>query len=148
MGTRILTFGPNQETIDGKTRLGATFYMEADYTPVAVRIHAARATTSEDAQIDILDEDNTSIFEDRSMPQRNVATGQVTSPDAETNALLVEGENGEEYAADFSTDVDGETIIIQEGSWLHCILEHTGGGDNFSVSLELHTITEALTEEE
>ncbi len=148
MGTRILTFGPSIEVIDGKTRLGATFYIEADYTPVATRIYAGRPTTTADAKIDILDENNVSIFENRAITWSNITTGVRTVPDAETNAILVEGENGEEYAEDFSTDVDGETIIIQKGSWLHCIIEHTGGGDNFSVSLELNTSTEALTEEE
>ena len=148
MGTRILTFGPYTENINGKTRLGATYYMEADYTPVAVTIYAAKATTSQDAKIDIKDEDNVSIFENRAVERVNISVPTVRDSDTKTTALLVAGENGEEYAADFSTDVDGETIIIQKGSWLHCILEETGGGDNFSVSLELNTMAEALTEEE
>lgn len=147
MGTRFLTFGPSKQVVDGKTRLGSTYYIETDYTPVAVRIHAGLVPVSGDAKIDI-HADGVSIFNNRTLSDLDLDTGVVDTGTAVTTALLGKGLSSEEYAEDFATDVDGETIIIEKGSWIYCNLENTGGGDNFSVSLELYTMTEGLTEEE
>lgn len=146
MGTRILTFhGANR--MGDVVRLGATYYIEADYTPVAVRIYARDIPISADAKIDIYD-DGVSIFNNRTLSDLDLDTGKVTTGVAVTAAVLGAGLHAEEYAEDFATDIDGEYVIIEKGSWVHCTLDNTGGGNNFSVHLELYTGDEELTEEE
>lgn len=146
MGYRIMTFH-GQERLDGKTRLGETYYAEADYTPVAVRISAGRAPVSDDALIDIFD-DKTSIFADRASTTHNIITGVYTRPTPITGGVLPKGMEGEEHAEDFALDSDDTALTIVKGSWVHCEMLHTGGGENFTVSLELHSGDEDLTEEE
>ena len=126
---RILTFGPHRETVGGKVRLGSTYYIEADYTKVAVRIYAANAPYK-DALIDIFD-DGVSIFNNRTVSTHNRITGADTTGAAVTAAILYEGENGEDKEDDFT---EGD---IAEGSWVHCELVDTGGGDNFTVQFEI-----------
>ena len=143
---RIMTFN-GQERLNGKTRLGGTYYAEADYTPVAVRISAGGVPVSDDALIDIFD-DGTSIFANRASTSKNLITGVYTRPTPITGGVLPKGVDGEEHAEDFATNSGGVTNTIEKGSWVHCEMIHTGGGENFTVSLELHSEDESLTEEE
>lgn len=139
MGNRVLTWH-YEGTVGNETRIGPTYYMERNYTPVAVRIHAVTAPTS-DAQIDIYD-DGTSIFNDRTPLIINLTTGKNETGASATAAVLDKGQNADEYAEDFRTS------LIEEGSWLHCNLKEAGGGKNFTVHLELFSLDEPLEEEE
>ena len=133
---RILTFH-GKESLAGSPRLGATYYIEADYTPIAVRIYAKDAPTA-DAKIDIYD-DGVSIFDNRTPRKLDQATGIVTIGTAVTSAILPKDQNSEEYAEDF----DDETMdIIEQGSWVYCNLVDTGNGNNFTVHLELERASE------
>lgn len=143
---RIMTFH-GQERLNGKTRLGGTFYAEADYTPVAVRISAGGVPVSDDALIDIFD-DGTSIFANRASTTHNITTGVYTRPTPITGGVLPKGFNEEEHAEDFALGSDDTALTIEKGSWVHCEVLHTGGGENLTVSLELHSGDEELTEEE
>ena len=137
MGTQILTFH-HQEPIGNETRIGPTYYIEADYTPVAVRIHAETAPTR-DAKVDIFD-DGVSIFQNRTPTVINRTTGRDETDAAVTEAVLATGENLEESAEDFSTS------LIEEGSLVHCNLVDAGGGRNFTVQLELYSSDEVKEE--
>ncbi len=138
MANRILTF--HQVTGGNPQRIGPTYYIEADYTPVAVRIYAATAPIR-DALVDIY-ADGISIFANRTALVINRASGKDDTGEAVTAAVLGEGLNAEENAEDFGTDT------IEEGSWVHCVLQDSGGGNDFSVHLELSSQDEPLTEEE
>lgn len=138
MATRILTFHGLNATSNS---LGATYYIEGDYTPVAVRIYAEKAPQG-DTNIDIYD-DGVSIFGNRT--PLTYSTGRTDDPTV-TAAVLSAGLNSEEHAEDFATDSEG-TITIEKGSWVHCTLDGDGA-NNISVQLELYTGDEELTEEE
>lgn len=140
MGNRILTWH-HEGTIGNETRIGPTYYMERNYTPVAVRIYAATAPTS-DAEVDIYD-DGTSIFNNRTPLAINRTTGVNETGASATAAVLGAGVNAEENAEDFV-----DSPIIEEGSWVHCNLKKAGGGKNFTVHLELFSPDEPLEEEE
>ena len=128
---RILVF----HGVDEKStkRLGPTYYIEADYESVAVRIHAETAPLS-DAKVDIFD-DGVSIFADNASRTYSAVTGYSSNTPA-TEAVLSAGENGEEDAEDFSG------TPIEKGSWVHCNVVNHGGGKNFTVQLELRQVSE------
>ncbi len=130
MSSRILIWHLHKHQSTG-TRIGATYYIEADYTPVAVRIYAETAP-KEDAEFNIYD-DGVSIFSDRSVNLVNQTTGVVTVRSAKTTAVLPKGDNSEEDAEEFGSS------IIDEGSWVHCNVIEDGGGENFTVQLELES---------
>jgi hypothetical protein len=119
-----------------KWHIGPTYYLEADYAPLAVRIIAEQAPTVEDAEFDIYD-DGISIFVDNAHKYRHTRTGQIESDGAETEIKLMVNESSEPYAEDFIEDT-----ILEEGSWITCNCVKDGGGRNFTVSLELEKQTE------
>lgn len=133
MTTRILTFHDKDVGSKG-TRIGPTYYMEADYAKVAVRIHAEE-TPIKAAKIDILD-DGVSIFNNRTALDINPTTGEIQSgPDA-TEAVLDAGASSDVSAEDFNNN------IIAQGSWVYCNLVDAGSGKNFTVHLELERLSE------
>lgn len=135
METRILSFH-HKDAIGNETRMQPTYYIEANYTPVVVRIHAEVAP-SRDAKVDIYDDDVT-IFNNRTPLDINPSTGRNQSGAAVTAQVLCAGQNKEELAGDFATD------LIEEGSWVHCNIVDSGGGKNFSVHLELQSLEEGI----
>lgn len=140
MGTRILIWH-QKDDINDNSRIGPTYYMEADYTPVAVRIYSEVAPTHE-LKVDIFD-DGVSIFSNRTLLDINATTGVDQSGSAVTAVTLPANTNSEENAEDFT-----ESPRIEEGSWIHCNLVNAGGGRNITVQLELYTGSEGLQEEE
>ena len=120
-----LTDGGNKRSI------GATFFIDAEYEPVAVRIYAEQAPDVEDAEFNIY-ADGVTIFADRSSPTFYITGGVETGADAVTNIVLEKGENSEDAAQDFTED-----IVLARGSWISCNLIKDGGGRNFSIHLEL-----------
>lgn len=129
---RILIFH-GKESVGDKVRLGATYYLDADYEPLTVRIYASDAPEA-DAKIDIF-ANGVSIFADNASKTFSAATGYNT-PTPVTTATLPAGQNTEEYAEDFALD------MLERGLWVHCNLEDTGGGGNFTVQLELIQVSE------
>lgn len=133
MGTRILTF--HRDDGSNVRMYPSGYYIESNYIPTAVRIVAESAPTSE-ARIDILNDNNVSIFNNRTPYQQDLSSGEVTTGAADTTAILPAGETSEDSEGDF---IDGN---IEEGTWLHCNLVETGGGRNFTVQLELEQVPE------
>lgn len=136
---RVLTFHYHGTT-GNEERMLPTYYIEANYTPVAVRIYAEIAP-SRDALVDIYD-DGVSIFNNRTPRDHHPTTGRDETGATVTAATLGKGLHTEEYAEDFAT------ITIDEGSWVHCNLVDAGSGRNFTVQFELFTDDEPLGEEE
>ena len=138
---RILTWNALDFT-GNLLSIGATYYIDADYEPVAVRIYCEQAPDYEDAEFNIYDDGET-IFADRSSPTIEATSGghqsfDASTTDASTNLTLAEGENESVDAEDFK-----EGLLIEEGSWVSCNLIKDGGGKNFSVHLELRQISES-----
>jgi hypothetical protein len=139
MADRILTFHSNPIGGDGD-RIGATFYMEADYDPIAVRIHAEGAPDYSNARIDIFDDD-VSIFTNQAascIQSKSTKGPTVISDTEDTSISLMQGDNTDEIAERLNGD------SIDEGSWVYCKLVTSGGGrcKNLSVHLELAKISE------
>jgi len=138
---RILVFHSKDNTED---RIGPTYYMDAEYDKVAVRIYAETAP-ARDAKIDIYD-DGVSIFADRSSSTLDSDSTPgypvFTAGTAKTYAVLPEGQNSEDIADDFNS------TLIEEGSWVYCELEDSGEGENFTVQLELHPVSEGESGED
>ena len=132
MATRILTWHASGKKRSGD-RIGPTYYIDADYQPIAVRMHAETAPSLSDTKVDIL-KDDVSIFSN-STPVTQVSAstkGPTTARGvAKTVALLPMGDNTEVNAEDF---IGSE---IDKGSWVHCVLEEDGGSENLTVHLEL-----------
>jgi len=129
---RILTFH-YKGALGHETRIGPTYYIEADYSKVAVRVYAEEAP-SVDTGIDIYD-DGVSIFADTASGTWDNATGMAPGTPV-TRIILGAGQNSDVYAADFNKN------IIEQGSWVYCNLVGAGGGKNFSVHLELEGVSE------
>ena len=129
---RILTWH-HKEAIGNETRIGPTYYVNADYEKVAVRIYAETAPTR-DVKVNIFD-DGVSIFADNASRTYSSATGYSSNTPA-TEAVLAGGENSEVDAEDFNN------TILEEGSWVYCHIVDGGGGKNFTVQLELHQVSE------
>ncbi len=117
-----------------KMSIGATFFIDAEYEPIAVRIYAEQAPDVEDAEFNIFD-DGVTIFADRSSPTFYVTGGVETEADAVTNIVLAKGENSNDAAHDFD-----ESLVLEKGSWISCNLIKDGGGRNFSIHLELSKV--------
>ena len=112
----------------------SAYYMDAEYDKVAVRIYSEDAPLR-DAKFNIYN-DGVSIFSNRTNKAYNVTTGvDITGADV-YEAILPAGQNSEEIAEDFNDSV------IAEGSWVWCDLVDAGGGNNFTVQLELHQVSE------
>lgn len=115
--------------------IGPTYYMEADYEPVAVRIYAEIAPSDGDAEFNIYD-DGVSIFSNKASDTMYPMGGVQTTASAETNIFLGE-ENSQVDAENFQ-----ESLIIEEGSWVSCNCIQDGAGRNLSVHLELRPLSE------
>lgn len=146
MASRILTWHLPSHYIPNE-RIGPAYYMEADYTPIAVRINAEIAPRTHDAEFDIKD-DGVSILANRASNfvtptiVSGTKTGDVVSSDpSKTTAILPMGDNGEDAAEDFNND------IIELGSWITCTALETGAGKNFTVHLELEKVSEEMEED-
>jgi len=129
MGTRILSFGPYQETIDGVIRLGSAFYIEENSKPVTASLYAVRVPTK-DALIDVLD-DGVSIFNNRTLTVVDTTTGVNKTGAVVTGAVLPAGTNSEGNAEDFTDEV------IEDGSWITCNLLDSGAGSGFTIQIVL-----------
>ncbi len=132
MGTRILTFH-HQEPIGNETRIGPTYYIEADYIPTAVRIYAEFAPVR-DAKINIFD-DGVTIFENRTPKVINNTSGKDETGVATVEAVLSSGCHSTEFSGNLKEDP------IEEGSWVHCNLVDAGGSRNFTVHLEVKRLS-------
>ena len=119
------------------SRIGPRYYIDGDYAPIAVRIDAEKAPSDGDLEVDILIDDTT-IFDDRA-PMSILTYGNSASFHhiAKTTAVLPKGDNVESDADDFK-----EGVVIQEGSWVHCILKESGGARNVTVQLDLEPLFE------
>jgi hypothetical protein len=118
METRFVIFH-KEGTIGNVARMSpSAIYIEEDYAPVVVRIYAETAPVR-DAKIDILGDNNISIFNDRTPYQQNLTTGVVLTEAADTTAVLPANTNSEENEGDFAD------VVIVQGTWLHCNLAGT-----------------------
>ena len=134
---RLLTFHYHDTSGNEARMAPSAYYMDGEYDKVAVRIYAEKAPIW-DAKINIFD-DGVSIFSNRTSKAYNVTSGvDITGADA-YEVILPAGENSEEIAEDFTTD------LIEDGSWVYCNLVDAGGGYNFTVQLELHQVSEDET---
>ena len=115
--------------------IGPTYYIEADYEPVAVRIYAEVAPEIQDAEFNIYD-DGTTIFADRSSSTWYRDGGVQTQGTPITNIALTKGEKDEVFASDFNG------TIIEGGSWVSCNYVTSGGGLNFTIQLDLVRLSE------
>lgn len=131
---RILTFHLH-DTAGNTTRMSpSAYYIEGAYEPVAVRIYAEQAPTSE-ATFDIFD-DGVSIFSNKVTRSWNRTTGVEITGQADTTIGLAPGQQSEELAENFNGD------SIDQGSWVSCNLVTGGGGKNFTVQLDLLPVSE------
>lgn len=117
-----------------------TFWVDADYEKVGVRILAETAPVR-DAKINIYD-DGASIFSNRTNRSWNLTTGVEITPSTDTEAVLPANQNTEEIADDFNNN------IIEKGSRLTCKLVDSGGGKDFTVQLELRQTSEDEEQED
>ena len=136
MADRTLTW--HEKDIVGDTRIGPTYYIDATYEPLAVRLYAEKVSTDGDLEVDVFS-DGVSIFSNKAVsirqsPSRIGAT--VIADPADTTASLASGQSAEELAGNFNTDT------IEVGSWVHCEIKNLRGGKNVSVHLELLRISE------
>lgn len=132
MATRILTFGPHLETVDGVTTLGSAFYIGVDSRAILASLYALRTPTN-DALIDVLD-DGASIFNNRTLFRIDGTTGVDLTGDVVTGAVLPAGTNSEPNAEDFPDEE------IAAGSWLTCRLLESGAGSGFTLQVTLSSI--------
>ena len=134
MADRILTW--TAESVRGnETRIGPTYYIEADYHPLAVRIHAEVAPTIYDAEFDIL-VDGVSLFANRTVDPGILAHTPYTYTPTKT-AVLCMADTEEVDAEDFA-----DAVVIEEGSWVYCVPKVGTNGKNYSIHLELERISE------
>ena len=134
--TDKLIFHEKDIIADG-ARIGPRYYIDGDYTPIAVRIDAERAPSDADLEVDIL-VDNSTIFDDRE-PVSILTYGNSASFHhvSKTTAILPKGDNVEVDAEDFKN-----AAIIEEGSWVHCILKASGGAKNITVQFDIEALSE------
>lgn len=132
MADRILIFHmPERKGQHGDwNRIGPTYYMDGDYMPVALRVHAEGAPSDRTLEIDILD-DGVSIFTNRASIQNNAITSAVERQTTQTTGSLPKGENTEDNADVFKSGK------IAEGSWVHCEMPYDGNARNVTIQLEL-----------
>lgn len=127
---RILTFHDPEKQSDG--RFGAAYYVESDFAPIAVRLHAENAPHLADAEFEIL-KDGVSIMNNRDKLQRDIY-GAITSNTTTTTVVLTKGTSTAEVADDFIDQT------IESDGWITCELVNPGGGKNFTVQVELEQI--------
>jgi hypothetical protein len=117
--------------------IGPTYYIDAAYTPVAVRAYAEKAAVYEAVEYDIYD-DGVSIFSDSSSDVMYATGGIKIQGDVVTSQKLDIGINSDDQADDFNNSV------IEKGSWMSCRLTKDGAARNLTFILEL---TEVFDEE-
>jgi len=130
----VLTW--HEPGIVGNERIGAAFYMDADYEPVAVRLQAEKASSDGELEIDIY-KDGVSIFTNTAADFAVAPTTKgptVTSDTEKTSISLAVGQTHEELIANFKDE------NLEEGSWITCKVIDLRGGENISVQLELNKI--------
>jgi hypothetical protein len=110
----------------------ASYYLDKDYRPVAARIYAEGAPTS-DFEVDILAE-GVSIFADTVGASQSHGTTPGHENPASTYARLLPGENTETDADNFCTEDISGWLTLQVGS--------DGGASNVSVQLDLERVSE------
>ena len=138
MADRILTW--HRPSGAGSGRMGPAYFIEAEYTPTAVRIHAERGPQNSDAEFNIFDDGET-IFANRGEDTKD-SFGNVISTTSEFTAVLPAGDFEEVIAEDFNNNV------IAVGSWMTCELVKASDGLNYTVHLELRKSTEDEEEDE
>ena len=141
MGKRILTWNALSSNGNQLT-IGATYYMEADYAPIAVRTYVEIPPNAEDAEFDIY-VDGVSIFANRASHTYYERGGVQTYAAAITKQIIDDGEKEQVDAEDFRNE-----LVIEQGSWVTCSLIKDGGGKNFSIHLELREFNEEEEESE
>ena len=112
------------------------FYMERDYSPGKLRIHAEQASNGGECQVDIRD-DGTTIFAERGLRPTAWNQTKLTGTSLK-NAVLPKGATLEEHADDF---LQGENTI-SEGSVLTCHEIELNGAKNVTGQLELESADE------
>jgi hypothetical protein len=118
------------------------YYLDADYTKGAVRIFAETAPYGKDLKIDIL-ADGVSIFNDSSSWDAGDANKGWTVPRLpDTSVSLLQGENYEENAADFTNE------SLDEGTWMRLSVVDLAGAKNVTVQLELNKLSDEEKSEE
>lgn len=130
----FLTWHTLKNTGDGYS-IGATYYMDTDYIPVAVRLYAEDAPDIEDAEFNIY-KDGVTLFNDRSTKTFRTISGKFEA-DAETNITLTKGETQEVTADDFT-----EELLLEEGTFISCNILKDGGGRNFTIQLEIEKVSD------
>lgn len=133
MADRILTWNFHRRTGNDEQNVPA-YFMESDYEPTGLRIHAGTAPSLEDAEFDILD-DGASIFVDRGVGLLDSTSGQ-TEFVSQTTVQLGKGETEEQDADEFNN------TPIAAGSWLTLDVVKDGAGRNFTVQLELDKVSD------
>ncbi len=127
MSDRVLIWHEKDQT-SSIDRIGPTFYIDANMVPKSVRIHAVNAPVNGDVEVTIYD-DGVSIFKNHlgTIP----INGNITYISEAKTVTLPKGQN-------FETDAESFDISeIAEGSWVHCIVNESGGAKNITVQLEL-----------
>lgn len=133
MADRVLTWHLVKQ-MGNENQVGPAYYMESDYHPHAVRIHAGAAPQLGDARFDIK-ADGVSIFNSHyDMPFPEAGDSTVHEPD--TTIFLPLGEQEEEAAEDFRTDP------IVRGSWVTCHVASSQKASDMSIHLELERLNE------
>jgi len=126
---RLLVFHLHGHAGNGTRLSPSAYYLEADYSKVAVRIYAETAPDT-DAKFDIFT-DGVSIFTEDTGQTLNKTTGEISSWSLGSTVILPAGSNSEEDAENFN---DNE---LTAGSWIYCEAADTGNGRDFTVILEL-----------
>jgi len=136
---RLLIFHLHDTSGNEARMAPSAYFMDAEYDKVSVRIYAATAPVR-DAKINIYD-DGVSIFSNRTNRAYSPTSGADITGDDIYEAVLSAGQNSEDIAEDFNSN------LIEEGSWVYCNLVDAGGGRDFTVQLELHQVSEDETGE-
>ena len=124
----------------GTQVMAPAHYLEADYVLVSARIYAEKAPSVEDAEFDIY-ADGVSIFENQT-PTPTPMPGTEAVLTKTTAIVLTKGNNSAEFTADFLNEE------LEEGTWLTGKLIKSGGGNNFTVQLDIIRVTELGENEE
>lgn len=132
MADRILTWH-FEGVRDSNARMGAAYFMEADYEPVGVRAHAETAPSYADAEFNIF-KDGVSILKNRA-PTSTDIYGRITVPTARQTVVITKGNSSEDVAEDFLD------AYLEQGTWITCKYVAAGGGSNFTVQLELKRVS-------
>lgn len=110
------------------------YYADADYEKVALRVYATKPPVTGDLKIDI-QADGVSIF--ANTPTLTFGTqGQRTTTPTETD-VLNKGDTSEDDADDFNGSV------IEENTWVTCVVASLAGAKGVTISLELDKVGEA-----